>query len=247
MNRSYLIVFPLLLLLGACVTTSSGSSNRSGGDVDGVSKNTLDNVQLASAYLQRGQFEAALQKLNKALDNDPDYPPAHTVMALLQERLGNMSKAGYHYETAARLDVANGGAQNNYGTYLCRNGQAEEAQKYFTLALENRLYRTPEVALTNAGNCALDSGNQEKSELSLRKALEYIDDYSAALLPLAQIHFNKGDFMNARAFLQRYESTGNENMQSLTLGFQIEDQLGDEERVEYYRGELLKLDPNIEL
>ena len=245
MNKLPLALLPALVLLSACVTTSSGSSNRQ--DSDGVSQNTIDNVQLASAYLQRNQFEAALQKLNKALDNDPDYAPAHTVMALLQERLGNLTRAGQHYETAASLDSENAGAQNNYGTYLCRNGQAEEAQKYFTLALENPLYRTPEVALTNAGTCALDSGNQEKSELYLRKALEYIADYSAALLPLAQIHFDKGEFLNARAFLQRYESAGVVNVQSLLLGFHIEQKLGNEARAGYYRGELLKLDPDIEI
>jgi len=245
MNKLPLALLPALVLLSACVTTSSGSSNRQ--DSDGVSQNTIDNVQLASAYLQRNQFEAALQKLNKALDNDPDYAPAHTVMALLQERLGNLTRAGQHYETAAGLDSENAGAQNNYGTYLCRNGQAEEAQKYFTLALENPLYRTPEVALTNAGTCALDSGNQEKSELYLRKALEYRADYSAALLPLAQIQFDKGEFLNARAFLQRFESAGVVNVQSLFLGFHIEQNLGNEARAGYCRGELLKLDPDIEI
>ncbi len=246
MNKSPIVLLlAVLFSLSACVTTSSGYS--SGVDADGVSKSTINNVQLGAAYLQRNQYEAALQKLNKALDNDPDYAPAHTVMALLQERLGNMAKAGEHYRTASELDRNDGGAQNNYGTYLCRTGRPGEAQKHFELALENPLYRTPEVALTNAGTCTLEAGNQEKSELYLRKALEYKADYRAAHLPLAQIHYDKADFLNARAFLQRFESTGDETAQSLLLGFKIEGELGDESRAEYYRGKLLKLDPDIEL
>ena len=245
MKRSPCVFLTVLFFLSACVVTNSSGPDREDGDE--VSKNTLDNVQLGTAYLQRNQYEAALQKLNKALDNDPDYAPAHTVMAVLQERLGNMAKAGEHYRTAARLDSDDAGAQNNYGTYLCRTGQPEEAQKYFNLALENPLYRTPEVALTNAGTCLLESGNQEKSELYLRKALEYRADYSAALLPLSQIHHDKGDFLNARAFLQRFESNEDDTVASLLLGYKIEAQLGDEVRVEYYRSELLKRNPNIEL
>lgn len=244
MNKTLVTGFCALFIVSACVTTGPGRTRSEDG---GVSKATVNNVQLASAYLQREQYEAALQKLNKALDNDSDYGPAHTVMALLQERLGNMQKAGEHYRRAARLDSGDAGAQNNYGTYLCRTGQPQEAQKYFKMALDNPFYRTPEVALSNAGTCELDTGNQEKSELYLRKALEYRADYSAALLPLAQIHYNKGEFLNARAFLQRFEAVTDENVQSLLLGFRIEGVLGDEVRAEYYRGMLLSLNPDFEL
>ena len=243
MNKAYGFLV-CLVFLGACV---SSSPDRPQSESDTVSKATLDNVQLGTAYLQRNQYEAALQKLNKALDLDPNYGPAHTVMALLQERLGNMERAGVHYRQAASLDSEDAGAQNNYGTYLCRTGQSEEADNYFNLALGNPLYRTPEVALTNAGTCALESGNQEKSELYLRKALEYRANYSAALLPLAQINYDKGDFMNARAFLQRFESVSERNAQSLLLGYQIESELGDETRAGNYRDELLRQNPDAEL
>jgi type IV pilus assembly protein PilF len=244
MKASPMICLAILILLGGCVSTNPNRSRANDGQ---VSQNTIDNVQLASAYLQRDQYEAALQKLHKALDNDPDYAPAHTVMALLQERLGDMQKAGEHYRLAAELDLENGGAQNNYGTYLCRLNKPREAEKYFQRALDNPLYRSPEVALANAGTCELESGNQEKSELYLRKALEYRADYSAALLPLAQIHYDKGEYLNARAFLQRFESAAEVNMQSLLLGYRIESELGNEGRVEYYRDELMSRDPEIEL
>ena len=50
--------------------------------------------------------------------------------------------------------------------------------------------------------------------------------------------------MRARAFLQRYESVGNLNEESLLLGYRIESELNDSKSAERYRTELFERFPN---
>ena len=85
------------------------------------SKKLVDtNIQLAAGYLQQGQFDAAKEKLDKALEIAPDDPQANNVMALLQWRLKNHDAAERHFQRAlgSKAGGINPDVQHNYGAYL---------------------------------------------------------------------------------------------------------------------------------
>ncbi len=235
---SHCLLLAGALALGGCAA---------GGGANSSNKQTAEaariHTELGTAYLREREYEAALEKLNKALSYDADYAPAHTVLGVLYERLGQSDKAGRHYRRAAQADPDDGGAQNNYGSYLCRSGQHGQAYTYFEKAVDNPFYRTPEVALSNAGHCALAQNETDRAEQYLRRALEYSAGFRDALYPMAQIQFDRGQYLSARAFLQRYESVGQPSPEALLLGYRIEDQLGDRGSAERYQGELLKRYP----
>ena len=77
------------------------------------------NTSLGQEYMNRGQYEVALEKLTRAIEIDPDYAPAHTVMAVLHERLGQTEDAGKEYLRAVKAAPDNGDVNNNYGVFLC--------------------------------------------------------------------------------------------------------------------------------
>ena len=57
---------------------------------------------------------------------------------------------------SARSQLAPGDSDihHNWGWYLCQHKREREALAQFEIAVRNTLYRTPEIALVNAGRCA---------------------------------------------------------------------------------------------
>lgn len=231
-----LILIPLLFL-AACVTTQDESDKKS------ARHSAQTNTTLGQNYMDRGQYEIAMEKFKKAIAYDKTYAPAHTMLGMLYENLGETEEAGVEYKRAVQYAPKNGDVNNNYGAFLCANGKRKDAEKYFLAALDDPFYTTPAIAMANAGNCTLAQGDLDKAEKFLRQSLEYDNQLPAALLPMANVSYQKGSFLRARAFLQRYEAVGAVNEESLYLGYQIESRLGDEESAEDYRIELLERYP----
>jgi type IV pilus assembly protein PilF len=178
------------------------------------------NVQLGIGYLQQNNLELANEKLTKALRQDPDSAPAHNAYAILQDRFLDTEKAEYHYRKATQLDPDNSKAANNYGAFLCRHGRELESEEYFMQALENPLYSTPEFAYTNAALCLLQVGEQRESERAkeyLRKAIAAKSDFGPALLAMAQLLFDQGQYIAAKPYLDRFHLVAKPTARSLWL------------------------------
>lgn len=228
---------PLLLaLLAACSSTPNKSNEE-------LRKAAETNTSLGRQYMERGQHEVALEKLKRAVAYDKTYAPAHSMLAILYETIGQPEQAGEEYRQAVKYDPQGGEVNNNYGAYLCGVDRQKEAEPYFLVAVEDPFYPTPEIALSNAGSCALARGDLDKAESFLRQSLARDDKLGAALLPMAEVSYRKESFLQARAFLQRYETVGPVSQESLSLGYRIEGRLGDEKAAERYRRELLERYP----
>ena len=230
-----LLVLLLGLLLSAC---SSTGETKTGEKSDGR-KAAETNAALGRQYMDRQQYEIALEKLKRAVAFDPTYAPAHTLLGVLYETIGETSKAGEEYKLAVRHDPDDGDVNNNYAVYLCGQGEYREAGQHFETAMKDPFYTTKYVAAGNAGLCALNNNDLDKAELYLRQSLEYDQKYAPALLPMAQLSYRKQDFLRARAFLQRFEAAGQISSESLYLGYLIESKLGDGKSASNYRENLM--------
>lgn len=221
----------LILGLGACASaaprTKASDKARSAAEV---------HVALGQRYMQQGKLELALEKLEKALKFDASYVDAHTVIAVLYERINDQRKAAEHYRRAAELAPRNGAVNNNYGAFLCRAGKLDDAAQRFATAVTDPFYKTPDVAYANSGTCFLQGGKLDRAEQEFRKSLEFNPNNSESLFNLANVLFRRNDFLRARAFLQRFESLGTPNPEALLLGYSIETGLGNaREASEYAR------------
>jgi type IV pilus assembly protein PilF len=193
--------------------------------------------------MQQGKLEIALDNLNKALSYDSDYADAHTVIAVLYERIGDVKQAEEHYRRAAQLKPKGGNELNNYGAFLCKIGRYDESTEYFERAVADPFYNTPDVALTNEGTCLLKAGRNDAAEAALRKALDRSPNNSEALFQLASALYQKGDYFKARAFMQRFEAVGQARPESLMLGRNIELRLGNGSAASDYTRRLLQSFP----
>jgi type IV pilus assembly protein PilF len=229
MRLKFALALLLILGLGACATAAPRSK------AAGKARSAAEvHVALGQRYMQQGKLELALEKLEKALNFDSSYVDAHTVIAVLYERINDQRKAAEHYRRAAELAPRNGAVNNNYGAFLCRTGKLDEAAQRFATAVTDPFYKTPDVAYANSGSCFLHGGKFDRAEQDFRKSLEHNPNNGESLFNLATVLFQKSDFLRARAFLQRFESLGVANPDALLLGHNIENGLGNTREANEY-------------
>jgi type IV pilus assembly protein PilF len=185
------------------------------------------NMQLAIEYLRLGEMLKSRDTIERALSQDPGNPDVQMTAGLIYERLNEMPKADRAYATGYRLGKGDPNIQNNYAGYLCRNGKAIEGEKLFLQVAGSPLYRTPEVALVNAGVCSRSTGDVVDAERYFNKALAIRPNLPEAMLQLGNIAFDRGDAEQAREIVKRYLAVNPPTAEVLWLGFRAERKLGD--------------------
>lgn len=195
-------------------------------------------VRLALVYMQQGQLAQALQNIKKGVAADPNNGEAHNVMAIIYSRLGKNDLADKHFRRSKSLQPNNPYTLNAYGSFLCGQKKFKEAEQQFKDALKNPLYKTPEVALTNAGICAKRVKDLDLAEAYLRRALQHNKKFSVALFHMARVSYETGDMISARDFLKRFHQVAKYTPQSLWLAIQIEQKLGNKNAVASYSMQL---------
>lgn len=192
------------------------------------------NLELGIEHLRKGNLQEAKEKIDKALEQNPRYGRAHLVAGMLYNRLGDERQAESHYERAVALEPKNPEFKNNYAVYLCQQKKFERGRKIALEAGADLLYKTPEVAFLNAGNCALSGGDMKLAEDDFRKALAKKPKFGEALFQMAELEYRQTEYMSARAFLERYLEVGRTSPDTLWLGVRIERGLGNQAQAQHY-------------
>lgn len=220
------------------IVVDNGESFRPGKSQPDPKRAVEINIGLAVEYMGANDYEAALDKLQKAIHIDGSSATAYSVLGLLYERINRPVQAGESYAKAARLGPDKGDFQNNYAQWLCHSGRPVEADPYFRKALDDPFYKTPAAALSNAGTCALKAGKPELAETYYRRLLTLDANNVDALQQLAAMLYQRGDYLRARAFMERRVNQGTANAEMLDLAARIEDKLGDRDAANSYRRRL---------
>lgn len=200
MNIRWIAVLSVCLLAG-CVS-SDGSKRLKREDPTIAAAKT--NVQLGVAYLQQGNYPLAREKLERSLKQNPKDPDVHTSLGLLYDRVGDAKLADKHFREALRLAPTNPDISNNYAIYLCRNGRVVEGVERFSVVAANKYYRTPEVALSNAGVCLKDAKRFDEAQAMFVKAIKAKPNYNEATVQLATLHIERNQLAEARKVVDTY-------------------------------------------
>lgn len=240
-----LLLICSMALLSAC----TGSGVRDGDATGDLGTEAEDSpgdlyVKLALEYLKEGQTEIALQKVNKALKEDPDNSGAHSVIALIYGRLGQDELAEKHFRKAISLKPKDPYVLNAYATFLCDKRKFAEAEAQYKKALANPLYPSPWVAMTNLGTCAKRNGNSTKARTYFDQALNASPSFDPRLPPWPSLDYSGGSYKSARTYLDRYFKVARPTPQVLLLAVRVERKLGASKRARTYAQMLRKTYPN---
>ncbi|NML59542.1 type IV pilus biogenesis/stability protein PilW [Massilia sp. RP-1-19] len=232
------LLAPLALCAAAALSACAGGSGNttSSGDLKTASDQTLDEkragirMQLAIGYYQDRKYDVALDEIKQAIAANPDSADAHGVRALIYSSMGETALADQSYQRALQLAPRNPELANNYGSFLCQNGRAEQGIALFESALKNPVYQSPVNALLNAGSCSLRAGKLDAAERYLLDALRYDAALPATNGNLAQVYFERHDIQRAGFFLNRLREAAKIDIlpaETLWLAIRIDRKLGD--------------------
>ena len=184
-------------------------------------------TDLATGYYERGQLDVSLQELGEAVKIDPTYAQAYNVYGLVYTLLREDVQAQQNFERALSLAPNDPDIRHNWGWYLCAHKRERDALVQFDLAIRDPLYRSPEIALVNAGRCAQELGEMRLAEQYFRRALGSQPGNPLASYGLAVIAYKEGRYPDARAYMRAVMQTNSPAPESLYLGMCVERKLGD--------------------
>ena len=128
--------------------------------------------------LKEGKNEQAVELINAALSNQPDYAEAHFNLANSLKSLYRFDEAVESYKKALKLKPDYVEVLNNLGNTLNEIGIPEEAVPYYENAIQIQSDK-PEV-YNNLGNTFKRIGKLRSAILNFEKAIKIKSDYSEA-------------------------------------------------------------------
>jgi type IV pilus assembly protein PilF len=224
-----------LIALSACSSEQKTEPNKEASEI---------NTTLGLAYLRSNYLSSAKEKLEKALKQNPDSATTNMAYALLLQKINEPEQADEYFKKAIKLDPKNPDIRNNYGGFLCENARYEEGVQQFQEAMNNPLYKTPQYAADNIGNCYLKSGEMVRAEGYYRKALEIDKYFPQALYHMARLAYLNQNYMSARAYLQRFNAVVGDAPPTLWLCYQVELELDNSIEASRCADKLLKKFPD---
>ena len=233
----HVLLLPLLVLAGCATTGGSDVENN-----DAARYNT----RLAAAYLDRGEPDLAMEKVEKALEQDDEFAEAYLVKGMILARAEEYGEADDYYEDAVRYGKDNHAILGNVAAYWCERGRYRDGEKLFLEVARQPTYARPAVAYANAGLCARRVPDMARAEQHFRKALELEPAYRLALWHMASLSLDQGEHLAARGFLQRLEGVQRLGPDGLFLGVRIERALNDVAAARRYADILLRDFPESE-
>ncbi len=195
-------------------------------------------TDLAAGYYERGQMDIALDELKLAVTLDPNNAKAYNIYGLVYTVLDENAKAVQSFERALQLAPNDSDIHHNWGWYLCQHKREREALGQFDIAVSNPLYRTPEIALVNAGRCAITLGEMRVAEGYFRRALVAKPGYPLAIYGLALIAYKEARYPDARNWMRGVMQASAPEPEALYLGMCIERKLGDRQAEMSYVSQL---------
>jgi type IV pilus assembly protein PilF len=234
------------MTLAGCASMNKPAENADDPSQSGTATSNEDPVryrarihtELGANYLQRAQYVVALEELREAVRIDPRYGLAHSMTGLVHANLGEDVKAEASFKRAIEVAPNEGDIRNQYGSFLCGLGRADEGIAQFEAALRLPLYQTPQVALENAGSCALASQKIRPAESYFGRLVQLFPFNSRGYQGLAAVALKTARFDEVKKQVELGLRTQQITPQLLFYGVCAERKLGNKQREDEHRATL---------
>ncbi len=208
----------LFTVLTGCVTTGDVNPMRTDKGRD-AARDAY--IQLGIGYLQQGNTGRAKSPLKKALELDSSNADAHAALALVFQQEMESELADEHFRKALSARSDDTRILNNYGGFLYEQKRYPEAKVRFEQAAKDNLYQERARIFENLGMTALMMKQREEAKGYFERALRIDARQARALLEMAELFYEDKNYVQARAYYDRYVAVAQENARSLLLGSRL--------------------------
>lgn len=212
-------------------------------DVSAERKRARIRLELALGYLEQGKTTVALDEIKQAIAADPSYSDAFSLRGLIYMRLNDYAIAEESFNTALSLKPGDSSVLHNMGWLKCQSGRFPQSLDYFKQALANPLYNERAKTYMAQGMCQLKAGQLPEAETSLMKSYEYDAGNPVTGYNLANVLFQRKEYVRAQFYIRRLNNTELANAETLWLGIKIEKRMANSEAMNQLAVQLVKRFP----
>jgi type IV pilus assembly protein PilF len=218
----FISVVLLALGLAACVTKTDRIFTTEASPDEALKTR----VQLARSYIGEGNWEDAKRNLKIAQDIDPDNPEVHEAFALVYQSTGEYELAEESFRKAISLKNPFSRARNNYAAFLYSQGRYSEAEEQLIVVVRDTLYESRPRAFINLGLCRVQLDDNDGAREAFTRALAMDRTNRIALMELAQIEYEAGNWALAERYLTLHRSlVRQQSARALWLGVRLAHEL----------------------
>lgn len=230
-------IAPLILI--GCVTVDSNPKPKI---VTTDQQRAESRIALGLGYLEQGNMVQAKENLELALQHSPGYYRAQISLAHYYEQVGEDEIASSWYARSLREHPTNGNVLNNYGVFLCKQGEFKRADDFFNRAINQSHYYLISTSYENAALCALKAQQTDKAVNYLQRTLDHDPNRVQSTLRLAQLEIETEQYQQARVRLLKFHQKYGVKQSSLQLLVELERKTGNHAIEQKYRVKLAEID-----
>ncbi|AYC35032.1 type IV pilus biogenesis/stability protein PilW [Pseudomonas cavernae] len=205
-------------LLAGCVSSGSVDPMKTGEGRDGARDAY---IQLGLGYLQQGAPGKAKLPLKKALELDPSSSDAHAALALVFQTEMEPELADEHFREALSQNSKDPRILNNYGSFLYEQGRYQDAMERYLQAAQDNLYPERSRVFENLGMTSLKLNQSQQAESYFERSVRLNKRQPRALLELAELSYQRKEYVPARNFYDSFSQLSEQNARSLLLGTRL--------------------------
>ena len=200
-------------------------------------------LELAVGYFEQGQTTIALDELKQSIAADPNYSEGYNLRGLIYMRLDDFRFAEESFRKALSLQPRDSNVMHNLGWLMCLSARYPESTELFNRALSNPQYGERAKTFRAQGLCQSRAGSRAEAEVSLMKSYELDAGNPITAYNLADLLFQRGDFVRSQFYVRRLNNSELANAESLWLGVKVERQLANRDAVQQLAAQLEKRFP----
>ena len=141
------VLFAVVCGLSACGSATFQLDALTHAEPSASRERAMRRLSLATAYYEQNQNEVAQQEVRAALQIDPNYADAYSLLGLIHQRANAPVLAQQSFEQALQLasqapvrSAELAAIEHNYGWFLCEQNRFTQAQIQFAQALSQSGY-----------------------------------------------------------------------------------------------------------
>ncbi len=168
-----------------------------------VSPGVLKNIRKGEEAIQKGKFDKAIKRFEKAIDSDPEFSRSYCGLASAYLKSGNTEKAIEYYLKAIELNPLDPEPNSLLGSHYMATDDFPNAVKYLEMAVE-RDARLPDNQFLLGEAYYLQENYEDAEQALVRGILINPRVEDRIRLMLGNIYMNLGRLTDARDQLSRY-------------------------------------------